>query len=290
MDKKKLSLEEYKDLFNKYDLYTLDSIGLLMGQSKKMNATAYSAYSVVYNKKYEENIEEFEGRNEYDDLNVLLNFDISEVIDKIDSLSIKQLDYIRNLVDNSLMIIKKQKGFEERITSNLEMFMDKYTEKLLAKPVISTEEDTYTDFEIYRFLRKFNINELSSLGTVLKYETEYDLTDLAKCFKEVQMEKEEKCRSNFEVPIPTNEVGIRLLKYKLKSLNMKELKLLETFTNDAYMYLDSINSMEFSDNEEAICVSGDDMISLAGLESDIFREIANREQKDNKLTYKPNNE
>ena len=82
-DKKLLSYEEEKKLFDKFSLDTLDSIDLLYDAAEQESSTSFS---VIFDKKYEEEVNKgnFEGRNEITRGTRIDNFDITEITDKFD--------------------------------------------------------------------------------------------------------------------------------------------------------------------------------------------------------------
>ena len=73
-DKKLLSYEEGKKLFDKFSLDTLDSIDLLYDAAEQESSTSFS---VIFDKKYEEEVNKgnFEGRNEITRGTRIDNFD-----------------------------------------------------------------------------------------------------------------------------------------------------------------------------------------------------------------------
>ena len=93
-----MNIEELKNLFEKYDIFTLDSLSILLSYLDESELKEIGpVFRNVYKKKYKKIEEEFEGINEYDDKNKLLNFDIKDIIDSIDSLNKKELEFLNHI-------------------------------------------------------------------------------------------------------------------------------------------------------------------------------------------------
>ena len=93
-----MTKEELKKLFEKYDIFTLDSLYILINYLDSSEIKEiYPVFNSVYKEKYKQMEEEFEGINEYDDTNKLLNFDIKDIINSIDKLNKKELEFLNHI-------------------------------------------------------------------------------------------------------------------------------------------------------------------------------------------------
>ena len=100
-------LQELIDLFKKFNIDTLDSIGILLQYTKNLSRETNFAFINVYKEKALEMRNEFEGINEYDYICKVNNFNLSEIERIIDSLNNDELKYLRVLINNAYNNIDK---------------------------------------------------------------------------------------------------------------------------------------------------------------------------------------
>ena len=69
-----MTKEELKKFFERYDIFTLDSLDILISYlNEEEQKEIYPPFNSIYKKKYKEVEREFEGINEYDFICKLLN-------------------------------------------------------------------------------------------------------------------------------------------------------------------------------------------------------------------------
>ncbi len=91
-----MNIEEAKKFFNKFSLESLESIDLILPNNDPI---INGAFISVYNKKFEEQRDEYEGMNEYDYITRMQNFNIKE-IDNIDNFEKEELICLKKLLNN----------------------------------------------------------------------------------------------------------------------------------------------------------------------------------------------
>jgi len=250
-NKKELNLkyEEIKKLFERYDMYTLDSIDLILKfvndyELKDTNL----AFINVYNKKYQENKDNLEGKNEYDYITRVLNFNIDEIINSIEDLSKEELKYLNDLVKSAVCYIKENK-IESNILPKLKEFMVYHDKELInyLKPTI----EYLNDAEIKEYFNKYSVTELELYDLILENVKTYNVRDIKRIKKEVYQEKYKVLTDEFEVGMLPIGITVEVLSRKDKVLNEKELNFFHDLVEDASSYLDSIG--EFEDEYKTVC-------------------------------------
>lgn len=250
-NKKELNLkyEEIKKLFERYDMYTLDSIDLI---SKFVNDYELKdtnlAFINVYNKKYQENKDNLEGRNEYDYITRVLNFNIDEIINSMEDLSKEELKYLNDLVKSAICYIKENK-IESSILPKLKEFMVYHDKELInyLKPTI----DYLNEEEIKEYFNKYSVTELELYDLILENVKTYNVRDIKRIKKKVYEEKYKVLTDEFEVGMLPIGITVEVLSRKDKVLNEKELNFFHDLVEDASNYLDSIQ--EYENEYKEVC-------------------------------------
>ena len=143
-----MTKEELKKFFERYDIFTLDSLNILINYlDEEEKKEIYPPFKKVYKNKYKEVEREFEGINEYDFICKLLNFDIKDIIDDIDTLSKKELDFLNHIITVSLSKASKS---EENYKMNNNLLECKNNIDLMEKYAIknTTIDDSFTEEEL----------------------------------------------------------------------------------------------------------------------------------------------
>lgn len=89
-----MNLQEAIEFFNKFSIESLESLDLVLPNDPILN----SAYISVYNKKFEEVKDEYEGMNEYDNITKKLNFNIKE-LNNLNIFNKKELELLNSVID-----------------------------------------------------------------------------------------------------------------------------------------------------------------------------------------------
>ena len=237
-----LKYEEIKKLFERYDMYTLDSIDLILKFAKDYDLDETNkAFINVYGKKYNDERENLEGRNEYDYISRLRNFDLDEIINNMEELSKEELEYLNNLVKSAESHIKDTNK-ESSMLYKLEEFMVYHDKEVMdfLKPTV----DYLNEEEIKEFFNKYNVGELELFDLIFENVKSYNIRDIKRIQNQVYDEKYEELTNNFEVGILPEGACVESLSKKDKLLNENELNFFHDLVEDAVSYLDSVASFE----------------------------------------------
>ena len=244
-----LKYEEIKKLFDRYNMYTLDSIDLMLKFAEGYDLDdTNKAFINIYNKKYNEERDNLEGRNEYDYITRLKNFNIDEIIGSMEELSKEELKYLNDLVLAAVYHIKENK-IESSMLPKLKEFMVYHDKELInyLKPTI----DYLNEDEIKEFFNKYNVSELELFDLIFENTKSYNIKDIKKIKNEVYNDKYAELTNNFEVGVMPKGTSVEKLSLKNKLLNEKELNFFHDLVEDAASYLDSIG--EFEDEYKTVC-------------------------------------
>lgn len=246
MIKNKLNLnyDQIKNLLDKYELETLESFDVLLNCVEDyydLNETN-NAYINVYRKKYLENIEEYEGRNEYLSYGMQVNnFDITEMIDKIDELSEDELIYLNTMVNQALKCTKPD-AIEAKVLPELLEFRNAQENKTEKNELPTIDGLSSKDME--DLFNKYDVVELEVFASILKFVVDYDTTEIAKVIEKVYKEKYELLQANYKVGVKPTNFKISDLGKVNELLTENELEFLHTMIENAAMYLDSVETSE----------------------------------------------
>ena len=272
-----MNKNEIIELFNKFNINTLESIDLLLSYVKGCNLDDTNiAYKNVYQEKYEKSRNKFEGMNEYDFVNKMINFDLSEVINNAGSLSEEEIIYLQQIIDDSLKNIGNSTQLECNVISKLIDCKNVITDQLVLSE--EYEVDKLSDDELEKLFDKYSINELDVLGSVFKYAKDYNLSNALKIAEKAYNKKYEECINNYEVPIENYKaIDITNKNYLLSA---KELKYLHTLADNASFYLLEIRSdgYEYEDVIDDFDVNSYPIKFMFDFEQSLKMEIENRKQ------------
>ena len=246
MIKNKLNLnyDQIKNLLNKYELETLESFDVLLNCVEDYYdlEETNNAYINVYRKKYLENIEEFEGRNEYLSYGMQVNnFDITEMIDKIDELDDDELIYLNTMVNQALKCTKPD-AIEAKVLPKLLEFKNAQETKMQKKG-LATIEGLDKD-EIEKLFNKYNVVELEAFLSILEFVVDYDTTQIAKTINKVYKEKYKLLQSNFQVGVKPTNFKLSDLGKVNELLSEDELEFIHTMIENAAGYLEVTREFE----------------------------------------------
>ena len=277
-----LKREDIKKIFKKYSLDTLDSIGLLLCLVDS-NDDMIHAFDSVYQDKYEKNAGDFEGREDYDEICLLLNFNIAEVLRNLDKLNKDEMSFMVGIIQEAHAMMKQQEEKYSSIMPDLELVLAKYqkmvdTGEIL--PCLETADDDFTNRELENFFRKYSYAELGYMKTIFSYVYGFELDRIHKAYTKVVDEKEKELKDNFEVPVYSYSSNISDISRVNPELNIKELEMFKTFVESADMCLSNTDNIEV-ENER---------VETYKLYDSLEKEYANRKRaKVQKLAPKQNN-
>lgn len=278
-NKTTLNYEEGKELFNKFNLDTLDSIDLLYDITKEESPTAFS---VVYDKKYNFEVANgnFEGMNEYTYGTKLDNFNITEIIIKLPELDKKEIKYIMKLINKTINTINPDQE-EMKIIPKLAEFIKAYASfKQIQMEVLPCGMSRE---ELEHFFKKYNFAELNEFNTIIGYTDLEDKEEIKKIKEKIDKEKVAPTDWLYE---SASKKPLKLpdLQRKNYRLTNKELKFFHVLVESAAGYLESLR--DFEEEYQAIyedftsdCFPIDQMAELLDaieLEQDIRSGIKTR--------------
>lgn len=263
-----MNLNEIKELFDKLELMpTLDSIGMLLPYTDDINPTI--AFKMIYNRKYLECTEEFEGLNEYDYITQVLNFDLSELKKNIELFSQKELAFLKYIINNALTNIEKNE-LTNRIITILNEYKDIGNDK-------SLEENN-----LENFFSKFDYNEIYVLDIILGYNCDPHVKNYRGTLNKILQAKENKSKA---IKLDSN---FSSLLNEADNLNTDELNLLYNLVENASSYLSSVQdySYAYKDVIDDFDINEYPVISIYNLEKGLLKELESREAKNKQFIYK----
>ena len=169
------------------------------------------------------------------------NFDITEIIDKIDELNEEELIYLNTMVNQALRCTKPD-AIEAKVLPELLEFKNAQENKneKTGLPTI----DNLTNEEIEDLFNKYDVVEVETFASILKFAVDYDTTEIAKVIEKVYKEKYELLQANYKVGVKPNNFKISDLGKVNELLTENELEFLHTMIENAAMYLDSVETSE----------------------------------------------
>ena len=236
-----LDLNGQKKLFDRYNIYTLDSLDLIydiIGEDTPIG------FNIIFDNKYEENRDNFEGMNEYTYGTRISNFDISEIISSLKDLSDEEFAYITRPIfkaiskgleegEKEVPILPKLIEFQTVHTKEVEKRFDPIYKGMLLKDVKS-------------FFFKFSTAALENFDNILDYTNHERLEDIKRVRNEAYDSNIKKYQNN-----PVSSLSnIDCFKFYMfagciERLTDLELDFFYSLVEDASMYLDCIQ--EYSD-------------------------------------------
>ena len=238
-NKTTLNYEEEKNLFNKFNLDTLDSIDLLYDITKEESPTAFS---IVYDKKYNFEVVNgnFEGMNEYTYGTKLDNFNITEIINKLPELDKKEIKYIMKLINKTINTINPNQE-EMKIIPKLAGFINAYASfKQIQMEVLPC---SMSREELEHFFKKYNFAELNEFNIILGYTDLEDKEEIKKIKEKVDKEKVAPTDwlYNSASKEPLKLADLQRKNYRLTN---KELEFFHDLVESAAGYLESFRDFE----------------------------------------------
>ena len=126
MDNIKFNSEDYKNLFGKFDYFTLETLDkVLYFALNHDNEDLNKAFEMQYYSKYKDALlnGELEGRNE-----LIYYYNLNEIAEKIDLLSEEEIVLLKSISEDSLSNFPNDyffKNLKSEITNTLDIINDK---------------------------------------------------------------------------------------------------------------------------------------------------------------------
>lgn len=272
-----MELKDYIKLFDRYDVYTLYSLGFLLTLAKDLDLFPNAAVSRLIAKKMEEDKDNFEGMEEYDDLTIMHNFDITEIMDDLGNLNSTEFNYLRSLAEKAIKNTKEMENIDEEVKTHLEVFVERCNYEEVSSYKENIDSD-FTDKELKALFNKYSAQELESFKLIFTFALDIDLRRISNIYNEVLDSKLEELRKEYSVPVTPLGYRISSLATPTKSLNSKELGLLARITESSSMCLESVaDKLDYRYEYKEV----------SNLNDSLDKEIANRklmEAKDRGFT------
>lgn len=240
-----MTKEELKKLFEKYDIFTLDSLNILINYlDETEKKEIFPAFKSVYTKKYKEVEREFEGINEYDFICKLLNFNIQDIIDSIDTLSKTELHFFNHIIEVAKSKISKHSEENYKLYNSLIMYQE-HIEAYENYANYSKNKIDITDTELEEFFKKYNSVELKNFITILdNARYDWNVYNIFMIYKKILNDKniynDQETLDNYNEKLEISKISD--LRFKNKNLNDKELKFIYTLVDSALSFLNFKNN------------------------------------------------
>lgn len=235
-----LDLDGQKKLFNRYNIDTLDSIDLIydiIGENTPIG------FNIIFDKKYEENRDNFEGRNEYTYGTRIDNFDISEITNSLEDLSDEEFAYITRPLFKAISTINPNDE-EKIILPKLAEFQTSQSNEVAKRFTPIYKEMLLKDIKSFFF--KFSTATLENFDSILDYTNHEQLDDIKRVRDEAYESIKRKYRNNPVASLSnTDNFKFYMFAGNLDKLNDLELGFFHNLVETASMYLDCIQ--EYSD-------------------------------------------
>ena len=220
-----------KELFNRYHSLTLDSVEILLDYIKE--PVLKKVIKELSLPKYEENNDDYNGRNEFDSITRILSFDLSEIVEKFYKLDEEELEYLQNIAKETSKHINENDEIEGTLKPKLEKFetdcFNQITELHKKAP------GPISDEELEELFNKYDVSQLLAFDKIFENVIDYNMTNSIAIKKIVLGRKIIEMKKNDE-PLPKkHEITVFDIVENTKKL-LKEEQLTE---NEVY-YLSDI--------------------------------------------------
>ena len=236
MEKKKIF-----DLFNKLSYDTLESLETIMDYSC-VDKEVYFLLKKATQQKYEENLVDFEGRNEYDNITRIQNIDLSEIDNNMDNFSKDELIILKDIIETGIKDLSPI-----RIENSIKPILEKYRSN-----IYNNLPEYLLSYEIEEFLDKLSILELDAIYAIIKSANLNDDEELDIKLNNIYSKKRLAKWKDSKIPIDQIVAGIYSLQNNLDKFNVRELKFIEEETNMAVFNI--TNEIRPQDIEESYMI------------------------------------
>ena len=236
-----LEFGEQKELYDKFSVDTLESLDTIYYYI--IDEKPPIAFNIIYQQKYEENADNYNGREELTESTLIDNIDISEITNNLKNLSDQELSVISRPIykaiskadpsNPDLKLMKKLMEFNNEFNIEIEKRFTPIYEGMLPK-------------DVKEFFLKFSLTGLEFFDNILDY-TNHDRIDEIKRVRNEAIEAKHKRYTNNSTTTISTVTNYNLTQFKssFKSLTDLELEFLHSLVEDASLYLDSIQ--DYSD-------------------------------------------
>ena len=231
-----LSLDEQKKLYERYSVDTLESLDTLYYYI--IDEKPPISFNIVYQKKYDENADNYNGREEVTESMLLDNFDISEITNSLKDLSDEELSVISkpiykaisktNPCDSESKLIQKLREFDKEFNKEIEKRFTPIYEGMLLK-------------DVRDFFLKFGMIGLENFDTILNYCSHERKEEIRRVKNEAEESKSKKYKNSVS-SLSTMPKDFRIVDFKavFSTLTDLELEFLHSLVEEAATYLNCI--------------------------------------------------
>ena len=232
-----LSLDEQKKLYERFSVDTLESLDTLYYYIIEEKTPI--SFNIVYQKKYDENADNYNGRQEVTESMLLDWFDISEINNSLKDLSDEELSVISrpifkaisktNPCDNKSELSQKLREFDKAFNEEIEKRFTPIYEGMLPKDVKSL------------FL-KFSPAGLEYFDNILNYSKNPRIDEIIRVRNEASDIKEKKYKNNVMALKTVKDFNITKFKSVFSLLTDLELNFLHDLVEEVSIYFDCIQT------------------------------------------------
>ena len=274
---KKLHIEynRLRDLLEDCSLNQLDSIDILLSHAKSYDLDSISQlFNNVYQEKWNEHRNEYEGMNEYDYITRINNFDISTIVDYV-YLNSHELVYFKKIMQDAITNIKNEENpLDLKIVPKIEEELGKVSYFLND---LESLNYIISDNELKDMFNKLNIEELEEFDIIFEYVEDYNVENMINILDKVKSKKIEK-EENYEGYLKLD--NDKSLLYDIRDrLSGNELNLLCVLLSDAIPSLIIYKKENGKDKSEKYN-------KLSALLSNLLESFVEEVDNNSKKTYK----
>jgi hypothetical protein len=229
-----------KELFNRYNSHTIDSVEVLLDYIEE--PVLRKVIKELSKQKYEEDREEYEGRNEFDSITRILSFDLSEIEEKFYKLDDEEANYLKTISIETSKKLNEKDYREENLKTKLEKFSDDCNRYIME--LHQEAPGPIPDDELEEFFEKYDAVSLMAFDKIFENVIKYNMSNSRAIKKIVLQRKIVEMRINDET-IPENyEISVEKISkrteelVKNKELTENEAYYLSDIVEDAAMFLE----------------------------------------------------
>ena len=231
-----LEFEEQKALYDKFSVDTLESLDTLYYYV--LEEKTPMSFNIIYQKKYEENADNYNGREEMTENIYLDNFDITEINNTLKDLSDQELAFISKPIYKAISNIDPCDP-ESKIGNKLKEF-DKVFQQEIKKRFTPIYEGMLLK-DVKNFFYKFSLAALENFDRILDYTGHERLDEIKRVKEEAYKSKKKKYTNNVVTTI-SDVLDFEYYKFagKIEELTDLELDFFHSLVNDASTYFNCL--------------------------------------------------
>ena len=240
-NKSLLEFEDEKKLYEKFSVDTLESLDTLFYYV--LDEKTPISFNIVFQKKYDENADNYNGREETTEKMLLDNFDISEITNSLKYLSDNEFEVISKPICKAISITIPSET-NTKLAQELIEFEQAHQEEIV-KRITPIYKDMLQK-DIKNLFSKFSIGGLEFFDNILNYVDHERIDDIKRAKNEALENKYKKYKGNVTTISDANKVfNLTQFKSSFPALTDLELEFLYGLVEEAALYLNCIK--DYSD-------------------------------------------